>query len=67
MYQGLWNDTAVAIKVIEYKEGSRDAVNPALEASLTKYASLTNAQSASKTHNLSLTVHMWTVRRAAHC
>lgn len=52
MYQGLWNDTAVAIKVIEYKEGSRDAVNPALEASLTKYASLTNAQSASKTHNL---------------
>eukprot|EP00892_Ulva_mutabilis_P010391 jgi/Ulvmu1/7724/UM039_0030.1 len=36
VYQGLWNDTAVAIKVIEYKDGSRDAVNPILEASLTK-------------------------------
>jgi hypothetical protein len=38
VYQGLWNDTAVAIKVIEYKEGARDAVNPFLEASLTKCA-----------------------------
>ena len=36
VFQGLWNDTAVAIKVIEYKEGARDAVDPCMEASLTK-------------------------------
>jgi serine/threonine protein kinase len=39
VFQGLWNDSAVAIKVIEYKEGSRDAVDPCMEASLTKCAS----------------------------
>jgi hypothetical protein len=38
VYRGLWNDTAVAIKVIEYGEGVRDAVNPLPEASLSKCA-----------------------------
>lgn len=36
VYQGLWNDTAVAIKVIEYNSGARDAVDPLLEASLSR-------------------------------
>ena len=40
VYRGLWNDTAVAIKVIEYGQGVRDAVNPLLEASLSKCAPL---------------------------
>ena len=36
VYQGLWNDNTVAIKVIEYNSNARDAVDPLLEASLSK-------------------------------
>lgn len=38
VYQGLWNDNTVAIKVIEYNSNVRDAVDPLLEASLSKCA-----------------------------
>lgn len=52
VFQGLWNDTAVAIKVIEYKEGARDAVDPCMEASLTKCGLTIMPMHASRIHRL---------------
>jgi hypothetical protein len=46
VYQGLWNDTGVAIKVIEYNSGARDAVDPLLEASLSRCAACLAFQAA---------------------
>lgn len=37
VFQGLWNETVVAIKAIEYKAGERERVDPLLEAVLSRY------------------------------
>lgn len=40
VFQGLWNETAVAVKAIEYNRGARGHVDPLLEAVLSKCAPL---------------------------